>query len=166
MSTFIKIRTGNTKSTDPIDCLDNAVDSRTFAPIGSVSSPSRHGTDSIKLNEDDVSVSSMFERQLNSRMGCLGTPAAFYGVHEAQGRGALHMHALVWTLLNTELMARYTEKELKQICKIIDKRIATCISEQDVQLEDTSREDDTFIHCAHRVIPMGVSFSKLWRMGI
>ena len=141
MSTFIKIRTGNTKSTDPIDCLDNSVDGRTFAPIGLVSSPSGQGTDSIKPNEDDVSLSSMFERHLNSRMGCLGTLAAFYGVHEAQGRGALHMHALVWTLLNSELMERCTEKELKQICKIIDKRIATCISEEDVHLEDTSKED-------------------------
>ena len=141
MSTFIKIRTGNTKSTDPIDCLDNAVDGRTFAPIGSVSSTSRQGTDSIKLNEDDVSLSSMFERQLNSRMGYLGTPAAFYGVHEAQGRGALHCHALVWTCLNAELMERCTHKELELICRIIDKRIATCISEDDVLIEDKARED-------------------------
>ena len=90
VSTFIKIRTGNTKSTDPIDCLDNAMNGR-------------RSSDATNLS-DEVSLSSMFERQLNSRMGCLGTPTAFYGVHEAQGWGALHMHALVWSLLNSELM--------------------------------------------------------------
>ena len=72
-------------------------------------------------------------------MGCLGTPTAFYGVHEAQGRGALHMHALVWSLLNSEVMERCTQKELENICRIIDMRIATCITHEDVELEDTSK---------------------------
>ena len=99
-------------------------------------------------------------------MGCLGTITAFYGVHEAQGRGSLHMHALVWTLLNSELMERCTQKELEKICRIIDKRIATCISEEDVLHEDTSREDGTFVRCARRVIPKGLSLQELWRMGL
>ena len=163
VSTFIKIRTGNTKSTDPIDCLDNAVEDRETTPIGSVLSSSEQGTVPIK-HYDNVSLSSMFEKQLNSRMGCLGTPAAFYGVHEAQGRGALHMHALVWTLLNSELMERCTQKELKQICRIIDKRIATCIADEDVELEVSSKEDETFVRCARRIIPEGLSFDELWRM--
>ena len=166
VSTFIKIRTGNTKSTDPIDCLDNAVDGRNYSSLDSVHSSSEQWTvPTINLSED-VSLSSMFERQLNSRMGCLGTPTAFYGVHEAQGRGALHMHALVWGLLNSELMERCTQKELKQICRIIDKRIATCISEQDVQVEVSSKEDDTFVRCARRVIQEGLSFEELWSLGL
>ena len=76
------------------------------------------------------------------------------------------MHALVWTLLNSELMERCTQKELKMICRIIDKRIATCISAQDVQLEDTSKKDNTFVRCARRVIPEGSSIDELWRMGL
>ena len=72
VSTFINIRTGNTKSTDPVDCLDNDAG-----------------------GSNDMSLSSKFERHLNSRMGCQGTPTAFYGVHEAQGWGALHCHDLV-----------------------------------------------------------------------
>ena len=107
VSTFLKIRTGNTKSTDPIDCLDNAVDGR-------------QGSNPTNLNDDD-SLSLMFQRQLNSRMGCLGTPTAFYGVLEAQGPGALHMHALVWSLLKAELMERCTQKELELICRIMTK---------------------------------------------
>ena len=103
VSTFIKIRTGNTKSTDPVDCVDST----------------------SEVN-DDISLSELFERQLSDRMGCLGTPNAFYEVHEAQGRGALHMHALVWTLLNSEVMERCTQKELEKNCRIIDMRIATC----------------------------------------
>ena len=74
VSTFIKIGTGNTKSTDPVDCLNNTAEN------------------------NDASLSEQFQRHLNSRVGCLGTPTAFYGVHEAQGRGALHMHALLWSL--------------------------------------------------------------------
>ena len=112
VSTFIKIRTGNKKSTDPIDCLDDAVVGRTHAHIGSVPSPPGQGTD--PTNPNDVSLSSLFERQLKSRMGCLGTPTAFYGVHEAQGRGALHMHALVWTLLNSEVWSDAHKRNLNR----------------------------------------------------
>ena len=42
-----------------------------------------------------------------------------------------------------------------------DKRIATCIAEEDVELEDTSKEDETFVRCAHRIIPEGLSFDEL-----
>ena len=138
VSTFINIRTGNTKSTDPVDCLDNAAG-----------------------GSNDISLSSKFERHLNSRMGCLGTPTAFYGVHEAQGRGALHCHALVWTCLNTELMERCTQKELELICRIIDKRIATYISMDNVLIEDTAEEDGTFVRCARRIIPSILNFDQL-----
>ena len=72
MSTFINIPTGNIKYSTPIDCLDT------------------EGQD-----EENVSFSAAFEKHLNSRMGCVGAPTAFYGIHEAQGRGALHMHALI-----------------------------------------------------------------------
>ena len=143
VSTFIKIRTGNSKSTDPVDCLDNAAD-----------------------KNDDVSLSELFKRQLNSRMGCLGVPTALYGVHEAQGRGALHLHALVWTLLNSEVMERCTKKELEKICMIIDKRIATCISDEDVEIEDSAREDGSFVRCARRIVPTGLTYDKLWRLGL
>ena len=142
VSTFLKIGTGNTKSTNPVDCLDK------------------------NAEEDDLSLSELFQRQLNSGMGCLGTPTAFYGVHEAQGRGALHMHALVWTLLNTEVMERCTKKELEMICRIIDMRIATCITDEDVELEDTSRDDGSFVRCARRVLPKGLHYDKLWSLGL
>ena len=72
ISTFINIPTGNIKYSTPIDCLYS------------------DGQDSANL-----SFSTAFEKHLNSRMGCLGAPTAFYGIHEAQGRGALHMHALI-----------------------------------------------------------------------
>ena len=142
VSTFLKIGTGNTKSTDPVDCLNNAAE------------------------DNEASLSEQFQRHLNSRMGCLGTPTAFYGVHEAQGRGALHMHALVWSLLNSEVMERCTQKELENICRIIDMRIATCITDEDVELEDTSKDDGTFVRCARRVLPIGLHYDKLWRFGL
>ena len=72
VSTFINIPTGNFKYSTPIDCLYT------------------EGQD-----VENISLSAAFEKHLNSRMGCVGASTAFYGIHEAQGRGALHMHALI-----------------------------------------------------------------------
>ena len=71
VTTFIGMPTGNTKYSVPIDCLLQ--------------------TD----NESCHSISTRFEAHLRSRSRCLGVPTAFYGIYEAQGRGALHMHALI-----------------------------------------------------------------------
>ena len=46
-----------------------------------------------------------------------------------------------------------TQIELKQKCRIVYKRIATCKSEQDVPLEDTSSDYGTFVDYAPWVIP-------------
>ena len=97
VSTFINIPTGNIKYSTPIDCLHSK------------------GQD-----KENISIPAAFEKHLNSRMGCIGAPTAFYGIHEAQGRGALHMHALVWTLLNTELLETCTVTELLRICTLSD----------------------------------------------
>ena len=72
VSTFVGIATGNTKYTPPIDCLDD-----------------------IDGNAGSDSISSRFEAHLTRRSRCLGVPTAFYGIYEAQNRGALHMHALI-----------------------------------------------------------------------
>ena len=71
VTTFIGIPTGNTKYSVPIDCL-------------------------LQVDNDSCdSISARFEAHLRSRSRCLGVPMAFYGIYEAQGRGALHMHALI-----------------------------------------------------------------------
>ena len=101
VSTFIGIPTGNTKYSVPIDCLVQ------------------------NDNDGGDSISARFEAHLRSRSRCLGVPTAFYGIYEAQGRGALHMHALIWTLLNTELLNTCTKVELQKICILIDQYIAT-----------------------------------------
>jgi len=71
VNTFIGIPTGNTKYSIPIDCL------------------------SQKKDGGGGSVSARFQAHLKSRSRCLDVPTAFYGIYEAQGRGALHMHALI-----------------------------------------------------------------------
>ena len=72
VSTFIGIATVNTKYSTPIDCLGD-----------------------IDENAASDSISSRFKAHLTRRSGCLGVPTAFYGIYEAQNRGALHMHALI-----------------------------------------------------------------------
>ena len=49
---------------------------------------------------------------------------------------------------------------------IIDKRIATCILDEDVEIEDNSREDGSFVRCARRIVPTGLTYDKLWRLGL
>ena len=71
VNTFIGIPTGNTKYSVPVDCMVH------------------------NDNNDHGSISARFEAHLRSRSRCFGVPTAFYGIYEAQGRGALHMHALI-----------------------------------------------------------------------
>ena len=71
VTTFIGIPTGNTKYSVPVDCMVH------------------------NDNNDHASISARFEAHLRSRSRCFGVPTAFYGIYEAQGRGALHMHALI-----------------------------------------------------------------------
>ena len=71
VTTFIGIPTGNTKYSVPVDCMAH------------------------NDNNDHASISARFEAHLRSRSRCFGVPTAFYGIYEAQGRGALHMHALI-----------------------------------------------------------------------
>ena len=97
-------------------------------------------------------------------MGSIGAPY-IYGIHEAQGRGALHMHALVWTLLNNELLEKCTVTELQRICALIDQRIATCISDDAVKMEKDSKQNGVFERCARRVIPRGLSLRELVEFG-
>ena len=55
--------------------------------------------------------------------------------------------------------------ELQRICVLIDQRIATCISDDAVQMEKDSKENGTFIRCARRVIPRGLSSRELVEFG-
>ena len=73
---FLGIPTGNLKRVTQTDC--NASDVR-----------------SDDSEEDDFVLASAFEKHLASRTGFLGVTQGFYGIYEAQARGALHMHALV-----------------------------------------------------------------------
>ena len=59
----------------------------TFTDIGNSSTSS--------LEDSDTFLADAFENHLHSRRGFLGVTQALYGIFEPQGRGALHMHALV-----------------------------------------------------------------------
>ena len=50
------------------------------------------------------------------------------------------MHALIWTLLNTELLNRSTKDELQKICVLIDQFIATWISDEDATTEECAKK--------------------------
>ena len=40
------------------------------------------------------------------------------------------------------------------------------ISEEDVLIEDTAKKDGNFVRCARRIIPSGLNFDDLWRLGL
>ena len=88
---------------------------------------------------DNTILADSFEKHLRSRKGFLGVSQAIYGVFEPQGRGALHMHAPVWTLVNAELIARCTTRQLELLCVAINRVIATWIHENDVRDEEKKK---------------------------
>jgi hypothetical protein len=53
--------------------------------------------------------------------GILGTPVAYYGVYETQGRGSLHIHFLLWTRINYETMQNCASR--KNSALLVEKAI-------------------------------------------
>ena len=83
VQTFIGIPTGNLRRS-------------TFTDVRTVD-PSCYENNDTLLADD-------FEKHLESRRGFFGVAQAYYGIFEPQGRAALHMHGLVWTMVNAELI--------------------------------------------------------------
>ena len=72
------------------------------------------------------------------------------------------MHALVWTLINAELIARCTKKQLEVLCRSIDRTIATWIHEDDVKDEEEEKEAQQINpRCALRKVPKNMNMLKL-----
>ena len=135
VSTFFNVATGNTKRTRPTDCLSN--------PTG---------------KEPIVEV---FKRHLRSKMGCFGVPVAFYGIYEPQNRGALHVHALLWTLINAELLSRCSKDEFHKICSLIDQIIASWVRDEDVQAEEAEKSTNTLPRCGLREVKDNLSWDEV-----
>ena len=135
--TFIGIPTGNLRRA-------------TFTDVGNGS-----------VNNDTL-LAETFETHLRSRRGFLGVSQAFFGIFEPQGRAALHIHALVWTMVNSELIARCSKRQLELLCIAIDKVIATWIHQDDVKDEDREKDIPQFNpRCALRKIPKYMNLLKL-----
>ena len=136
VSTFLNIATGNTKSSTAIDCMD-------------------------EFQGEEDTIEDVFKRHLRSKMGCLGVPTGYFGIYEPQNRGALHLHAPLWTLLNAELIARCTLPELRKVCCLIDQLIASWIHEDDVQAEELDKKTNELDRVGRREVPEGLSWKGL-----
>ena len=99
----------------------------------------------------------LFKRHLRKRMGCFGVPVAFYGIFEPQNRGALHIHALLWTLINAELLSRCSKDEFHKICLLIDQIIASWVSDDDVKAEENEKSSKTLPRCGLREVEDNLS---------
>jgi len=111
---------------------------------------------------NDTLLAESFEKHLRSRRGFLGVSQAFYGIFEPQGRAALHIHALVWTMVNSELIARCSKRQLEFLCIAIDKVIATWIHQDDVKDEEWEKDIPQFNQrCALRNVPKYMNLLKL-----
>ena len=143
VSTFLNIPCTKSRHVPPVDSLD-------FEDISEKADEEQSG-----------SLTDAFKRHLRSKLGCLGVPVAFYGIFEAQARAALHVHGLFWTLLNAELLSKATQKDLRQICMLIDQLIATWIHESDVLKEQEFKKENQVARCAHRKIPDGLSWDEV-----
>ena len=140
VQTFIGIPTGNLRRS-------------TFTDIDA--------SETHSFRNDDTWLADAFENHLRSRRGFLGVSQAFYGIFEPQGRAALHMHGLVWTLINSELIARCTKRQLEVLCKSIDRVIATWIHKDDVKDEEQEKAQQIDSRCALRKVPKDMNLIKL-----
>ena len=143
VSTFLNIPCTKSRHVPPVDSLD-------VEDISEESGEDQSG-----------SLTDAFKRHLRRKLGCLGVPVAFYAIFEAQARAALHIHGLFWTLLNAELLSKLTQKDLRNICMLIDQLIATWIHESDVVTEQTFKKEHPSARCAHRKIPDGLSWDEV-----
>ena len=143
VSTFLNIPCTKSRHVPPVDSLD-------YEDISEKADEEQSG-----------SLTDAFKRHLRSKLGCLGVPVAFYGIFEAQARAALHVHGLFWTLLNAELLSKVTQKDLRQICMLIDQLIATWINESDVLKEQEFKKEHHSARTAHRKIPAGLSWDEV-----
>ena len=102
-----------------------------------------------------------FEKHLQARRGIMGVAQAFDGIFEPQGRGALHMHSLIFMLVSAELIARCSRRQLKFLCRAIDRVIATWIHENDVKAEELEKESPELNpRCALRKVPRNMNLLK------
>ena len=114
------------------------------------------------FKDNDTVLAERFENHLRSRRGFLGVSQAFFGIFEPQGRAALHMHSLVWTILNSELIARCSKRQLEFLCIAIDKVIATWIHPNDVKDEEWEKDIPQLSQrCALREVPTNMNLLKL-----
>ena len=142
VQTFIGIPTGNLRKS-------------TFTDIGKVNTLCCGGNDTL--------LADTFEIHLRSRRGFMGVAQAFYGIFEPQGRAALHLHGLLWTLLNSELIARCSRRQLEHLCVAIDRVIATWIHENDVKDEEEEKKCAQINpRCALRQVPKDMN---IWKLG-
>ena len=134
--TFIGIPTGNLRRS-------------TFTDVGNC------------IGNNETLLAESFEKHLQSRRGVLGVSQAFFGIFEPQGRAALHMHALVWTLVNSGLIARCSKRQLELLCIAIDKVIATWINQKDVNDEEWEKDIPVLNkRCALRKVPRNMNLIK------
>ncbi|THU92913.1 hypothetical protein K435DRAFT_588583, partial [Dendrothele bispora CBS 962.96] len=95
----------------------------------------------------------------NTEGGVLGVVRAYYGCVEAQGRGSLHCHLLVWvegSLNPNELRDRVLEDEefKSRLIAFLEDTISTCVPEDvpDAPVVQSS----TFHPCSVRAIPVNI----------
>ena len=142
VQTFIGIPTGNLRKS-------------TFTDIGNVNTSSCGG--------DDTLLADTFEKHLQSRRGFMGVAQAFYGIFEPQGRAALHLHGLLWTLISSELIARCSKRQLEHLCIAIDRVITTWIHKNDVKDEEEEKKCAQINpRCALRQVPKDMN---IWKLG-
>lgn len=77
---------------------------------------------------------------IDKRFGIFGTPVSYYGVFETQGRGALHMHLLIWGSVSADVLKTAANDPIlaEAVSKVWDSQISASIP-LDTQLSGYKR---------------------------
>ena len=85
---------------------------------------------------------------------------SFFGVFKPQGRAVLHMHALIWTMINSSLFARCSKRQLEFVT--INTVIASWIHQDDVNEEKWEKVIPKLNQqCTFRKVPKYMNHLKL-----
>ena len=85
-------------------------------------------------------------RSKKTGKGIFGTPLAMFGVVEAQARGCLHYHGLVFCDFAAEILTKYAHNDewRKKICDIIDSRFRAIVDDEVDPVENSDDEANDF----------------------
>ena len=96
----------------------------------------------IKISLSKQHGGSDIDHLVNPKKGAFLQPYGLYGIIEAQQRGTLHFHGMLFTEFVADILTKYAhdEESVKKICELIDQQFSATIEGRDDDHEEKTPE--------------------------